>query len=74
MAPLYTRKAPSARNFVHRSVAQLQRPAFETAMLVFPALLLVFVIWTVRQLAGWIVSVGHRPVGGNRGDDEDLDG
>ena len=32
MAPLYTRRAPSARNFVHRSIVQLQRPSPQPAL------------------------------------------
>ena len=39
-------------SFSYLFLPLLQRPAFETAMLVFPALLLVFVIWTVRPSAG----------------------
>ena len=33
MAPLYTRRAPSPRNFVHRSIVQLQRPSPQPAAL-----------------------------------------
>ena len=32
MAPLYTRRVPSARNFVHRSIVQLQRPSPQPAL------------------------------------------